>query len=66
VFIADKKYTRRKLADVTGVLFLMILVLGALFKILPWPGANILLVTSAMLFLISVPVGARYRYHQSQ
>ena len=55
----------RKFVYVSGVLFFMIWALGTLFKLLHWPGANILLMTSVLLFLVFVPATAWYRYHKT-
>ena len=54
----------KKLTYVSGALAVMLWVLGALFKMLHWPGANELLIAAAMLFLIFIPAGAWYRYHK--
>lgn len=42
----------------------MVWVLGALFKILHWPGANELVIAAAILFLIFIPATAWYRYYK--
>lgn len=55
----------RKFVYVSGVLFFMIWALGTLFKMMHWPGANILLMTSVLLFVVFVPAAAWYRYHKT-
>ena len=53
----------KKLAFITGALSFSLSALGTLFKIVHWPGANILLVIGIGLFsLIFVPVIAKYLY----
>jgi hypothetical protein len=52
----------KKLVYITGVLFAMLQVLGGLFKILHWPGADSLLILSTGMALIFIPALARYLY----
>lgn len=55
----------RKFVYVSGVVFLMIWALASLFKMMHWPGANILLMASALVFVVFVPAAAWYRYHKT-
>lgn len=55
----------RKFVYVSGVLFFMVWILGALFKMLHWPGANVLIITSVLLALVFIPVAAWYKYHKA-
>lgn len=52
----------KKLVYITGALFAILQILGGLFKILHWPGANILLIVSAVAALVFIPALARYLY----
>lgn len=52
----------KKLVYITGALFAILQILGGLFKILHWPGANILLLLSAATALVFIPALARYLY----
>ena len=56
----------KKLAFISGVLFGSLSAIGFLFKIMHWPGANILLVLSIGLFsLVFVPSLAGLLYRRS-
>lgn len=55
----------RKFVYVSGVLFFMVWIVGALFKMLHWPGANVLIMTSVLLALVFIPVAAWYKYHKA-
>ena len=57
----------KKLAYISGVITTMLALIGVLFKILYWPGANILLVLGmASLSLIFIPSFAKYMYDKSK
>jgi len=53
----------KKLAYFSGALTSMMILLGMLFKIMHWPGANILLTLGiAGLAVIFIPSFAKYMY----
>jgi len=53
----------KKLAFVTGALSLSLTCIGVMFKIMHWPGANILIVVGITLMsLIFIPSMFKYLY----
>jgi hypothetical protein len=53
----------KKLTFLTGALFSMLSLLSLLFKLMHWPGANLLIVISIAGFaLFFIPFFAKYRY----
>jgi len=57
----------KELAYISGALFGSLTSLGILFKIMHWPGANILLVLGVAIFsLLFMPGIAKYCYDKNE
>jgi len=57
----------KKLAFITGALSFSLTSLGILFKIIHWPGANILLLVGIGLFsMVFVPSISKYLYDKEK
>ena len=53
----------KKLAFISGMIFASLLGMGIMFKTMHWPGANMLLVVSLVLFsFVFVPSFVRFQY----
>lgn len=62
---ANKIKIMRSIISGTGLLFSMTMSLGFLFKIMHWPGANMLLISGTLgLGLIFLPLLTTYHYRQ--
>jgi hypothetical protein len=56
----------RGIAYLSGTTFLMLTILGALFKLMHWPGAGITLVVGVIgLALIALPIIAIYKFRSA-
>ncbi|HRC90567.1 MAG TPA: hypothetical protein PK210_00565 [Bacteroidia bacterium] len=56
----------RKISFVSGTVAGSLTVLGGLFKIMHWPGANIMLVLGlGTLAFIFIPIAAKYWYNKN-
>lgn len=57
----------KKLAFISGAIVGSLFSFGALFKVMHWPGANILLVVSIALFsLVFVPSFAKFKFSKEE
>jgi hypothetical protein len=56
----------RGIAYLSGTIFLMLTIMGALFKLMHWPGAGITLVVCVVgLALIALPIIAIYKFRSA-